>query len=56
MTDKELAGHLGIEERLIGKVDPKMRKAYERMIWAAGELNAGRRPPGVMVCKEHKRK
>lgn len=52
MTSKELADYLNIEERLIEKMDPRTRLMYERMAWVEGELNAGRRPAGVIVCEE----
>jgi hypothetical protein len=34
---------------IVRKLTPDKRAAYERMIYVADELNAGRIPPGVMV-------
>lgn len=34
---------------VVAKMAPEKRASYERLLWVADELNAGRVPPGVMI-------
>lgn len=66
MTDLELAQGMGIADderwpKVIAKLSPEKRAAYERLITVADELNLwqaglGPKPTGVIVCREHKRR
>lgn len=58
MSDEELANFLGIGSdprwpKVISKLTQKQRDLYEHMYWVEQELNAGRRPAGVIVCHDH---
>lgn len=59
MTDEELAEFLGIakakeRDRLMAAITPEHRKMYEQMKFVEQEVNAGRLPANVIVCREHK--
>lgn len=66
MTDEELAKFLGIDNderwpRVVAKLDPKKRAAYERMAQLEMELalyGAGLcpKPKGAILCYPHKHK
>ncbi len=53
MTDEELAAYLNIPLDLVPKITPARRECYEHMHYVEQELNAGRVPPGVIVCHAH---
>lgn len=38
--------------RIVAGLDPDQRRAYERMIFVADELNAGRIPAGVIATPD----
>jgi hypothetical protein len=48
-----LAPQLLVEERLklVRALTPQKRSTLERMCWVADELNAGRIPEGVLICR-----
>jgi hypothetical protein len=52
LTDKQLSEYLGLEEHLVAKMPAGTRASYVHMAWVEKELNAGRRPRGVLVCEE----
>jgi len=58
MTDIELAEFLNLDEREaaihLPTLTPEKRELYERMAAIADALNRGERPPGVIVCGEHR--
>jgi len=58
MTDKQLAEGLGLTKQeaayLIPRLPPKVRERYEYMIEVADQVRRGERPPGVIVCGEHR--
>lgn len=53
MTDEALAEALLPGEpdgaRVVAQMPAQQRATYERLVWTADELNAGRVPPGVMI-------
>lgn len=62
MRDRIIAGRLSDEEladammpgdprglAVVRRMQPDRRALYEHMLWVAGELSAGRTPPGVIV-------
>jgi hypothetical protein len=56
MSDEDLAKFLGLHgdprwPGVIANLTPEKRAMYERMAWVTDELNAGRVPDGVMVCR-----
>jgi len=59
MNDLELLAFVAIEpetdlaEHFLARITPEKRALYERMAFVCDELNAGRRPAGVIVCGEH---
>jgi hypothetical protein len=68
MTDRELIAYLGLSDcdpektaRYIAGLDPERRAGYERMNEVETELHlwqqgVGPKPPGVIVCREHRRR
>ena len=66
MTDAELAKFLGIDDderwpQAIAKMDPVKRQSYERMADVVAQVQLydsglGPKPPGVIVCYDHRRK
>lgn len=56
MTDADLACALVPDDPAKGaiiaaRLSPQKRSTYEALIHCADEINAGRVPPGVMVCR-----
>jgi hypothetical protein len=57
LTDEELAEWLCIKDitgwqRIINKLTPKERDAYERLFEVVQELKSGKKPKGVIVLED----
>ena len=59
MDDRSLAVLLGLTDaeaaRVIPKLSPERRAAYEAMAGVEADLNMSVTPPGVIVCKPRRR-
>lgn len=60
MDDASLAVFLGLNEDeariIIPDLTPERRALYERMADVCVDLSMGVTPPGVIVCRDHRRK